>query len=112
MKDLRSVFSGLCIVSAVCSADVVVDDFATVDLAVSNVVVQSSALYFSADAAKLEKSGAGTWTVAASNVPSIFAKAKFSVREGGLNLVGGTPAEVPVPTAALNKAAMCFRATT
>lgn len=104
------VFCALGGVSMAGAADLVIDDRETADVAVSNDVVQASAIYFAADAAKYEKAGPGTWTVAASNVPSLYAKAKIAVREGALNLVGGATPEVAAPTAVLNRAAMWFDA--
>lgn len=88
-----------------CGADIVVDDGETVDLAVTADTVQTEPVWFAAGAGKLEKSGAGVYTLATSNLAS-SASAVVAVREGALNVVGGKPAEAAAPHAVLARAAL------
>lgn len=88
-----------------CGADIVVDDGETVNLAVTADTVQTEPVWFAAGAGKLEKSGAGVYTLATSNLAS-SASAVVAVREGALNVVGGKPAEAAAPHAVLARAAL------
>lgn len=91
--------------AGLCGADIVVDDGETVDLAVADDAVQTEPVWFAAEAGRLEKSGAGVYTLATSNLAS-SASAVVAVREGALNVAGGKPAEAAVPRGVLDRAAL------
>ena len=95
--------------AGLCGADIVVDDGETVDLSVAGDAVQTEPVWFAAEAGKVEKSGAGAWTLAVSNLAT-SASAVVAVREGALNLVGGAPGDVSVPSNVLGRAALWFDA--
>lgn len=95
--------------AGLCGADIVVDDGETVDLSVAGDAVQTEPVWFAAEAGRVEKSGAGAWTLAVSNLAT-SASAVVAVREGALNLVGGAPGDVPVPSNVLGRAALWFDA--
>ena len=105
MKTKALLVAAAAYAAGLCGADVVVDDGETVDLAVEADAVQAEPVWFAAEAGKLEKSGAGVYTFAASNLVS-SAPAVVAVREGALSFVAGEAGEAPAPHAVLARAAL------
>ena len=106
----KLLFSAWACLAGVAGADVVVDAGATHDVTASSDATQTGNVFFSADAHKLEKDGAGAWTLPASQVMAPGGPAVVGVRAGALNLTAGSPGDLPIPTEALNKAALWFDA--
>lgn len=81
------------------------------DVTVSADTTQTETVFFAPDAGRLEKVGAGVWTLPTAKVVKSDGAAVVGVREGALSLTVESATDLPVPAEALNRAALWFDAT-
>ncbi len=112
MNAKKAVGWAALVACAVAGADVAVDDHDILDVILTNATTQTETIYVAGEADRVEKGGAGAWTLdAAQLVTSASAAPVVAVREGALNIVGGAAATArETPTAVLNRAAAWFDA--